>query len=221
MELHPGQVTLSYCKDAVRFETLMLMLEKPMDRWSQTAIQWFGHQPTKSLLPTKFFHMNDPEHQQHAKGHCDPGLSISVTMSCLSWTWWDTQEGKRLNDHQAIFNSQIWGKAWTFLCKKLTSVFCNLARNVLQLQHTKQSQLQWQKEEMQTLISSARSGKRSTGDIDRATTLKQLQANHHTGQGQIPHTMINEGSKQLHLFGTFSLSPCSEDPQLLCPIFFC
>lgn len=202
------------------WDSSMLLLEKPTGRWSQTVIQWFGHQPTKSLLPTKIFLMNEPEHQQHAKGHFDPGLSISVTMSCLSQTWWDTQ-GNRLHDHQVIFDSELWCKAWSFLCRKPTSVFCNLARNVLRLQHTKQSPFQWHKEEMQTLISTAQAGKRSTGGYWLGCNTHGAAGNHHTGWGQIPHTMINEESKQLCLFGTFNISPCSEDPQLLSPISFC
>lgn len=203
MELHQGQVTFSYCKDALRIETLMLLLEEPTDRWSQTSIQWFGQQPTKSLLPTKIFLMNDPEPQQHVKGHFDPDLSMSVTMSCLSWPWWDTWEGRRLHKHQLIFDSKVWGKAWTLLYGKPTLVFCNLARNVLQLQHTKQSPLQWHKEEMQTLIcpaQTAKRSKRSTGGCWLSYNTQGAAGNYHTGQGQIPHTVINEESKQLHLF---------------------
>lgn len=168
---------------------------KTHGQWSQTTIWWFGHQSTKSLLPTKIFLMNDPEHQQHAKGHFDPCVSISVSMS---WTWWDTQEGKRLHNHQVILGSKVWGKGWTLLCRKPTSVFCSLAKNVLQLRHTKQSPLQWHKEEIQTPIFPAQTGKRGTGGYGLSYNTPGAAGNHHTGQGQIPHTMINEKNKQLH-----------------------
>lgn len=142
--------------------------------------------------------------------------SVSLCLTCS-----EHDEGKRLHDHQVILDSKVWGKAWTLFCRKPTSVFCNLARNVVQLQHTEKSPLQWHKEEVQTLISPAQTGKRSTGGYWLSYNTQGAAGNHHIGQGQIPHTMINERSKQLHLFGTFSISPCSEDPQLLCPISFC